>query len=89
LSTKPESETTFSTEKLKPLLIASKLPPLPKERWLSALPSPGAMAKWLQLRKEFFCTLGHDNEGYYIRCDPEHYEVIDGNNQSGTTGSNR
>ena len=48
------------------------------------------MAKWLQLRKEFFCTLGHDNEGYYIRCDPAHYEVInDGNNQSGTTGSNR
>lgn len=62
-------------ESLPPMLIVTDQPPLPAELWLNGLTPAEAMAKWRELKRAYFCTCGADAAGWFVRCDPAHYEV--------------
>ncbi len=58
-----------------PCLVASTRPPLPAEMWRTGLSLTDAWAHWQELKQNYFCTLGHEVAGYYVRCDPRHWRV--------------
>lgn len=62
-------------EPLPPMRIVTARPALPKALWLNGLTPAAAMAKWRELKRTYFCSTGADEAGWFVRCDPQHYEV--------------
>jgi hypothetical protein len=58
-----------------PMRIYSKRRPLPQAQWLTGLPPADALAAHRRLSANYFCSCGADSSGWYVRCDPKHYEV--------------
>ena len=59
-----------------PMRVRSAKPPLPKELWQNGLTPADAMDALDRLSADYFCACGADNTGWYVRCDPRHYEVL-------------
>jgi len=57
-----------------PMRVKSAKPPLPRDLWLSGLTPADALAAHRRLSAEYFCACGADAVGWYVRCDPQHYE---------------
>lgn len=58
-----------------PMRIYSKRRPLPNAQWQSGLSPAVALAAHRRLSADYFCSCGADSSGWYVRCDPKHYEV--------------
>lgn len=61
---------------LPPMRMVSKRPALPRDMWLGGLTPAAALAAHGRLSKEYFCSCGADAGGWFVRCDPQHYEVV-------------
>lgn len=59
-----------------PMRIYSKRRPLPQAQWLGGLTPADALAAHRRLSADYFCSCGADGTGWYVRCDPQHYEVM-------------
>lgn len=66
----------LSIEPLPPMRIVTDRPPLPVELWLNGLTPATALAAHRRLKQEYFCSCGKDAAGWFVRCDPKHYEVV-------------
>lgn len=64
------------TKPLPPMRMVSNRPPLPRELWLSGLTPADALAAHVRLNQQYFCTCGTEGNGWFIRCDPQHYDLI-------------
>lgn len=53
---------------LPPMRIVTSKPPLPAELWLNGVTPAAAMAKWRELKQEYFCNCGADRDGWFVRC---------------------
>lgn len=60
---------------LPPMRIVTSKPALPADMWLNGLTPAAAMSKWHELKQAHFCSCGADEAGWFVRCDPQHYEV--------------
>ena len=60
---------------LPPMRIVSERPALPRDMWLGGLTPSAALAAHARLKQEYFCSCGADAGGWFVRCDPVHYEV--------------
>lgn len=56
--------------------MVSSRPALPKALWLSGLTPVQALAKWRELQQVYFCSCGAHAAGWFVRCDPQHYEIV-------------
>lgn len=70
-----EDVDTMPMDPVPPMRVYSKRRPLPKEMWLSGLAPAEALAAHRRLSAAYFCSCGADSAGWYVRCDPKHYEV--------------
>jgi hypothetical protein len=58
-----------------PMRIYSERPALPRDQWLTGLTPADALAAHGRLSATYFCSCGADACGWFVRCDPRHYEV--------------
>lgn len=58
-----------------PMRVKCDRPALPKDMWLSGLTPADALAAQRRLSADYFCSCGADGTGWYVRCDPKHYEI--------------
>jgi hypothetical protein len=58
-----------------PMRIYSERPALPRDLWLTGLTPADALAAHGRLSASYFCSCGADTAGWYVRCDPRHYDV--------------
>lgn len=72
----PVRTPTLSIEPVLLMRMVSNRPPLPRELWLSGLTPADALAAWRQLKEQYFCSCGANGDGWFVRCDPRHYEVV-------------
>jgi len=66
---------TLPMDPVPPMRIYSNRPALPQAQWLNGLTPADALAAHRRLSATYFCSCGADSSGWYVRCDPKHYEI--------------
>lgn len=61
---------------LPPMRMVSTKPALPADLWLSGLSAADALTAHRRLQADYVCTCGADKSGWFVRCDPRSYEVL-------------